>query len=87
MIYILYLTTYKDNMDTPNIQEIYDRYMKFTDDMVGEYQSVLEIAAVMLAQSLSIYKTTMNDEDYNRMVDNISSARDKVQKFERPNLQ
>jgi hypothetical protein len=74
-------------MDTPNIQEIYDRYMKFTDDMVGEYQSVLEIAAVMLAQSLSIYKTTMNDEDYNRMVDNISSARDKVQKFERPNLQ
>jgi hypothetical protein len=70
-----------------NIQEIYDRYMKFTDDMVGEYQSVLEIAAVMLAQSLSIYKTTMDDEDYNRMIDNISEARNKVQKFERPNLQ
>jgi hypothetical protein len=71
----------------PNIQEIYDRYMKFTDDMVGEYQSVLEIAAVMMAQALSIYKTTMDEEDFNRMVDNISSARDKVQKFERPNLQ
>jgi hemerythrin-like domain-containing protein len=71
----------------PNIQEIYDRYMKFTDDMVGEYQSILEIAAVMMAQALSIYKTTMDEEDFNRMVDNISSARDKVQKFERPNLQ
>jgi len=69
------------------LQEIYDRYMQFTDEMVGEYESVLEIAAVMMAQALSIYKSSMDTEDFNRMVDTISASRDQVKTFERPNLQ
>jgi hypothetical protein len=69
------------------LQEIYDRYMQFTDEMVGEYESVLEIAAVMIAQALSIYKSSMDTEDFNRMVDTISASRDQVKTFERPNLQ
>ena len=69
------------------LQEIYDRYMQFTDEMVGEYESVLEIAAVMMTQALSIYKSSMDTEDFNRMVDTISASRDQVKTFERPNLQ
>lgn len=69
------------------LQEIYDRYMDFTDQLVGEYESVLEIAAVMMAQALSIYRSTMSEEDYNRMVDTISASRSEVKTFERPNLQ
>jgi hypothetical protein len=69
------------------LQEIYDRYMDFTDELVGEYGTVLEIAAVMMAQALSIYRSTMSEEDYNRMVDTISASRSEVKTFERPNLQ
>jgi hypothetical protein len=69
------------------LQEIYDRYMSFTDELVGEYGTVLEIAAVMMAQALSIYRSTMSEEDYNRMVDTISASRSEVKTFERPNLQ
>jgi hypothetical protein len=69
------------------LQEIYDKYMSFTDELVGEYGTVLEIAAVMMAQALSIYRSTMSEEDYNRMVDTISASRSEVKTFERPNLQ
>jgi hypothetical protein len=48
--------------------------------MVSQYDP-MEVAAIMMAQSLSIYRTTMSEEDYNRMVDSILSNRDKVQTF------
>jgi hypothetical protein len=47
----------------------------------------MEVAAIMMAQALTIYKSAMSEEDYNRMVDNISSSRDKVKTFERPTFQ
>ena len=48
--------------------------------MVGQYDP-MEVAAIMLAQALSIYRTTMSEEDYNLMIDSISDHRDKVQTF------
>jgi hypothetical protein len=44
----------------------------------------LEVAATMMAQALSLYKTVLNAEDYDRMVDSISDSRDKVKSFEGP---
>jgi hypothetical protein len=41
----------------------------------------------MMTQALTIYKSTMSEEDYNRIVDNISASRDKVKTFERPVIQ
>jgi hypothetical protein len=54
--------------------------------MVEQYGGI-EVAAIMMTQALSIYKTSMTAEDYNRMVDSISDSRDHVKTFERPNLQ
>jgi TRAP-type uncharacterized transport system substrate-binding protein len=39
------------------------------------------VAAVMMAQALSIYRTGMDEEDYNKIVDTMSENRDKVQTF------
>jgi len=36
---------------------------------------------------LTIYKSAMNEEDYNNMVDSISASRGKVKTFERQVLQ
>jgi hypothetical protein len=41
----------------------------------------------MMAQALSIYKTALNDEEYNAIVDNISASRDQVKQFTGPALQ
>jgi hypothetical protein len=62
------------------LELLYNNYLEFTDHMVGKYNP-MEVAAIMMAQALSIYRTTMSEEDYNRMVDSISASRDKVQTF------
>ena len=70
-------------MADDNLQELYTRYMQFTELMI-EDNKPLEIAATMMAQALSIYKTVLNGEDYNSMVDSISDSRDKVKSFDGP---
>lgn len=69
-----------------SIETLYDNYLEFTDTQLGEFKP-MEVAAIMLAQALSIYKTTLDPESYNKMVDTISESRDKVQTFEVRNLQ
>ena len=51
--------------------------------MAAEH-SPLEIAAIMMTQALSIYRTSMSENEYNKMVDAISDNRDKVKTFDRP---
>jgi hypothetical protein len=62
------------------LEQLYSNYLEFTDHMMAK-NDPMEVAAIMMAQSLSIYRTTMSDEDYNRMIDSISSSRDKVKTF------
>lgn len=64
-----------------DLQNLYDNYLHFTDQMVGEH-SAMAVAGIMLAQALSIYKTALSPEEYNQMVDNISDMRDEVKTFD-----
>jgi hypothetical protein len=68
------------------LQQLYKNFLEFADHMTGEY-GAMEVAAIMMTQALSIYKSALPEDDYNRMVDNISSMRDKVQTFGKPVLQ
>lgn len=63
-----------------NIEQLYNSYVKFTDQMIKEHE-ILSIAGVMLAQALSIYKTALNQDDYNTMIDRVSDLRDQVKTF------
>jgi hypothetical protein len=67
-------------MSDDQLQELYDNYLDFTVGMINEHDA-MSVAAIMMAQALSIYKTAMSDEDYNNIVDNISSSRDQVNRF------
>jgi hypothetical protein len=73
-------------MSNDKLQRLYDSYLEFTDHMVGEY-GAMEVAAIMMAQALSIYRSGLADDDYNRMVDSISASRDKVHTFDKPVFQ
>jgi hypothetical protein len=63
-----------------NLQELYDLYLDIADGMVEKY-GAMEVAAVMMAISLSIYKSGLDEIDYNAMVDNISASRTQVKKL------
>jgi len=73
-------------MNDDVLQRLYDNFLEFTDHMCAEH-GPMEVAAIMMAQALTIYKSALPEEDYNRMVDNISASRDKVKTFERPVIQ
>ena len=62
------------------LEQLYSNYLEFTDHMVGQYDP-MEVAAIMMAQALSIYKTSLDEIDYNKMVDSISASRSQVHKF------
>lgn len=67
----------KDNLD-----EIYMEYLKLTERLVAvEKFSPMAVAGVMMAQAMSIYKTSMTDSEFNSMVDAVSDSRDSVKKF------
>ena len=69
-------------MSNDKMQQIYDNYIEFTDHMVGVH-GALEVAAVMMTQALSIYRSALDPEDYDRMVDAISASRSQVKTFDR----
>lgn len=73
-------------MNDSQLENLYEHYLKFTDQMCIDHDP-MAIAAIMMTQALSIYKTAMSQEDYNRMVDSISANRNQVKTFERPILQ
>ena len=67
-------------MSDENLENLYEQYLMFTDSMVVEH-GAMQVAAVMMAQAMSIYRTALDEIDYNKMVDSISSNRSQVKKF------
>ena len=56
-------------MKSDNLHDLYSQYLEFTSMMVQDHGG-MEVAAIMMAQALSIYKTSLDEIDYNKMVDN-----------------
>lgn len=61
--------------------EVYAKYLQFTGIMMEDYDA-MAIAAVMATQAMSLYRTCMNEEDYQRMAKSIYDQRDQVKTFE-----
>jgi len=68
------------------LEELYVEYLTFTDKMAEKY-GAMSVAAIMVAQALTIYKSAMSEEDFNDMVDGISASRGQVKTFEKAVLQ
>jgi len=66
--------------------ELYKKYMSFNEIMLEEY-TPMEVAAIMTAQALSLYKTVLSEEEYHKMIDFIYDRKDDVQIFQGPNIQ
>ena len=56
---------------------LYDRYWNITLDAV-DTNEVLAVAAVMLSQALTLYRTALSEHDYDRIIESISELKDRV---------
>jgi hypothetical protein len=68
------------------MEDLYEKYVLFNNEMLESHRP-LEIAAIMIAQGLSIYKTMLSEEEYQKMVDSISDAREQVKIIQGPVIQ
>lgn len=62
------------------LDELYHSYWEVHNEKMNTH-TPLEIAAILLTQSLSIYKTVLDEDEYNKMVDSISDLRDQVKEI------
>jgi hypothetical protein len=54
--------------------------------MAIEY-GAMEVAAIMMTQALSLYRSSLNEDEYNKMVDMISMSRTQIKTFDKPVIQ
>jgi hypothetical protein len=73
-------------MTDRKLQQLYDNYLEFTDHMVSKH-SPMEVAAIMMTQALSLYRSSLNEDEYNKMVDMISMSRTQIKTFDKPVIQ
>ena len=62
------------------LDTLYMNFLKFTDVMAEEYTAPA-IAGVMMAQSMTLYRSILSDEDYDHLIRNIYDTRMKVQPY------
>ena len=67
-------------MTDDKLQDLYNSFLEFADQMCSEY-GPMEVAAIMMTQALSLYRTSMDEDEYNQMVDVISASRTQVKTF------
>jgi hypothetical protein len=67
-------------MTDKDLERMYQEYLDFNTKQIEQYDT-LSVAAVMMAQALSIYKTVLSEEDFDDIVDTMSDSRDNVKKF------
>lgn len=75
------MSTNINNQENNDLENLYQTYWDFHGAMFDKEHSPLEIAAILVAQALTLYKTVLDEDEYNRMVDSISDSRDKVSKL------
>ena len=59
------------------IEELYQDYWAIHAEKLAKHAPI-EVAAVLLAQAMTMYKTILDHDDYNKMVDDIGRMRDQI---------
>jgi hypothetical protein len=68
------------------LEEIYAKFWAVISEFPEHYEPT-EVAGVMAAQAMTIYKTVLTPEEYELMAESIYNSRDQVKKLERPVIQ
>lgn len=65
----------------PQLEDLYHQYWKIHSDLIESGYTPLQVAGVLSAHAMTIYKTLLSEDEYNSIVDTISDSRDRVTKL------
>ena len=69
------------------LEKAYRRFEKLAEELVKDGKhGPLEIAGIMMAQSMRIYKTALPDEEFERLVETILESRNRITPFQKPTI-
>lgn len=71
-----------DNYEEESFKRVYNLYIKLTNSCVEADEDPLMIAAILSTMGLSMYKTLLNDNDYNSIIAAIGDFKEDITKFE-----
>ncbi len=71
----------EENHMTEELEKLYQEYWNFHGTMFDKDYSPIEIAAILIAQGLTLYRTVLDEEDYEKMVTSILESSQKVLKL------
>ena len=65
------------DIEDKKLLELYLEYMNMHSKMLDKHEAVA-IAGVLVTQALSLYRTVLDQNDFDHMMDNISQKRDQI---------
>lgn len=66
--------------ELPDFEEVYLDVLSCTKDML-EAHDAMAVAAAMMSQALSIYRTTLSEEEFTEILTTILDKKDMVKSF------
>lgn len=76
-----------DDPDTVHTVRSFNQLLRSVDRLMEEDTHVFAIAGVMMTIALSIYRSSLSEEDYGRIIESIVQSKDKILPWERQSLQ
>jgi len=68
--------------DEEEFQAIYDEYITLTNELLENFD-VLMVAAIMTTMGFSLYRTSLSEEDYNKIVDAMHDLKNDIATIEK----
>jgi nitrogen regulatory protein PII len=67
-------------MNDDTMQELYNKIFTMNTKLSNEYDA-MAVAAIFVAQAMRMYRTMLNDDEFNRMVETISQSANETKPF------
>jgi len=67
-------------MNDETMQELYNKIFTMNTKLSNEYDATA-VAAIFVVQAMRMYRTMLNDDEFNRMVETISQSANETKPF------
>lgn len=74
------------NTEDNKLEYVYNEIIVVIERLIKEDNNPLSVAAVLASQALGLYKTVLSDADYEIMIENIVSKKDRIRPYEARSL-
>lgn len=71
-----------EEFEEESFKAVYESYLRITNGLIESDHDPLMLAAVLSTIGLSIYRTILNETDYDLMIDAIGNFKDEIKTFE-----